>query len=100
MGKFYTFNVKINDKWLGDTPGINAKAVGVTGKRAAIIDMKSTDPEGWADDKRPALASPADVILYEMHHRDMSIAVSYTHLCQCRVASVTRTVYAAGQVGR
>lgn len=30
-------------------------------------------PEGWADDKRPALASPADVILYEMHHRDMSI---------------------------
>lgn len=46
--KFYTFNVKINDKWLGDTPGINAKAVGVNGKRAAIIDMKSTDPEGWA----------------------------------------------------
>ena len=39
MGKFYTFNVKINDKWLGDTPGINAKAVGVNGKRAAIIDM-------------------------------------------------------------
>ena len=73
MGKFYTFNVKINDKWLGDTPGINAKAVGVNGKRAAIIDMKSTDPEGWVDDKRPALASPADVILYEMHHRDMSI---------------------------
>ena len=72
IGKFYTFNVKINDKWLGDTPGINAKAVGVNGKRAAIIDMKSTDPEGWADDKRPALASPADVILYEMHHRDMS----------------------------
>lgn len=76
MGKFYTFNVKINDKWLGDTPGINAKAVGVNGKRAAIIDMKSTDPEGWADDKRPALASPADVILYEMHHRDMSIEPS------------------------
>lgn len=44
IGKFYTFNVKINDKWLGDTPGINAKAVGVNGKRAAIIDMKSTDP--------------------------------------------------------
>ena len=74
IGKFYTFNVKSNDKWLGDTPGINAKAVGVNGKRAAIIDMKSTDPEGWADDKRPALASPADVILYEMH------PVSYTLL--------------------
>lgn len=72
-GKFYTFNVKINEKWMGDTPGINAKAVGVNGKRAAIIDMRETDPEGWAEDKRPALASPADVILYEMHHRDFSI---------------------------
>lgn len=73
MGKFYTFNVKIEDKWLGDTPGINAKAVGVNGKRAAIIDMKATNPEGWATDKRPALASAADAIIYEMHHRDFSI---------------------------
>ncbi len=73
IGKFYTFNVKIKDKWMGDTPGINAKAVGVNGKRAAIIDMNATDPEGWAADKRPALASPADAIIYEMHHRDFSI---------------------------
>ena len=72
-GKFYTFNVKINGKWLGDTPGINAQAVGVNGKRAAVIDMRETDPEGWAEDKRPPLASPADVIIYEVHHRDFSI---------------------------
>lgn len=26
IGKFYTFNVKIKDKWMGDTPGINAKS--------------------------------------------------------------------------
>ena len=58
-GKFYTFNVKIDGKWLGDTPGINAQAVGVNGKRAAVIDMRETDPEGWAEDKRPPLASPA-----------------------------------------
>lgn len=73
IGKFYTFNVKIKDQWLGDTPGINAKAVGVNGKRAAIVDMKATDPEGWAEDKRPALASVADAVIYEMHHRDFSI---------------------------
>lgn len=73
IGKFYTFNVKIKDKWLGDTPGINAKSVGVNGKRAAIIDMNATDPEGWVADKRPALASPADAVIYEMHHRDFSI---------------------------
>ncbi|WP_291530679.1 type I pullulanase [Bacteroides sp. UBA939] len=73
MGKFYTFNVKIDDKWLGDTPGINAKAVGVNGKRAAVIDMEETNPEGWAADKRPVLASPVDAVIYEMHHRDFSI---------------------------
>ncbi|MCD8309621.1 MAG: type I pullulanase, partial [Prevotellaceae bacterium] len=73
IGKFYTFNVKIAGKWLGDTPGINAHAVGVNGKRAAIIDMAATNPEGWSQDKRPPLASPADVVLYELHHRDFSI---------------------------
>lgn len=73
MGKFYTFNVKVNDQWLGDTPGLNARAVGVNGKRAAIIDWKETDPDGWEADQRPPLKSPADIILYEMHHRDFSI---------------------------
>lgn len=73
LGKFYTFNVKVGDKWLGDTPGINAKAVGVNGKRAAIIDLSATDPEGWNADVRPTLKSPADIVLYEMHHRDFSI---------------------------
>ena len=73
IGKFYTFNVKIKDKWMGDTPGINAKAVGVNGKRAAIIDMNATDIEGWAADKRPALDYLADAIIYEMHNRDFSI---------------------------
>lgn len=72
-GKFYTFNVKVNGKWLGNTPGIMAKAVGVNGKRAAVIDLRSTDPEGWANDVRPLLKDYADIIVYEMHHRDFSL---------------------------
>lgn len=72
-GKFYTFNVKVNGKWLGDTPGIMAKAVGVNGKRVAVIDLRSTDPEGWANDVRPLLKDYADIIVYEMHHRDFSL---------------------------
>lgn len=71
--KFYTFNVLSAGKWLGETPGVMAKAVGVNGRRAAIIDMRTTDPEGWADDKRPVLNSFSDIILYEMHHRDFSM---------------------------
>ncbi|MBQ8500774.1 MAG: type I pullulanase [Bacteroides sp.] len=72
-GKFYAFNVNIDGKWQGDTPGITAYAVGVNGKRGAIIDLDETDPEGWADDVRPALKSPADVMIYEVHHRDFSV---------------------------
>lgn len=76
LGKYYAFNVKINGKWMGDTPGINAKAVGVNGERAAIIDWNTTNPEEWEKDKRPVLKSFADIVLYEMHHRDFSIADS------------------------
>ena len=72
-GKFYTFNVKVEDRWLGDTPGIMAKAVGVNGKRAAVLDLDLTDPEGWKDDVRPALDNFADIVVYEMHHRDFSV---------------------------
>ncbi len=74
QGRFYTFQVKYKGKWLSETPGINARAVGVNGLRGAIIDMKNTDPEGWENDVRPTLKSPADIVIYEMHHRDFSIS--------------------------
>ena len=69
MGRFYTF-----DMGMGECPGVFAKAVGVNGKRGAIIDMAKTDPEHWCCDKRPVVKSPADLVVYEMHHRDFSIA--------------------------
>lgn len=68
MGKFYTF-----DMGKGECPGTFAKAVGVNGKRAAIINLDSTNPEGWTNDVRPAISSPSDLVVYEMHHRDFSI---------------------------
>ena len=73
-GKFFTFDVTGDRKQWNETPGVFAKAVGVNGRRAAIIDMKSTDPDGWSRDVRPVLKSPADQVIYEMHHRDFSIA--------------------------
>ena len=68
MGKFYTF-----DMGQGECPGVFAKAVGVNGKRGAIINFAKTDPEGWAQDQHPVTKSPADLVIYEMHHRDFSI---------------------------
>lgn len=73
-GKFYTFSIKHNGKWLKETPGINAKAVGLNGNRAAIINMDKTDPADWANDKRPPLKSFTDIIIYEMQHRDFSVS--------------------------
>lgn len=68
LNKFYTF-----DTGRGETAGVFAKAVGVNGHRAAIIDMAATNPEGWDADRRPITKSPADLVVYEMHHRDFSI---------------------------
>lgn len=70
-GKFYTFDIG-----RGETPGVFAKAVGINGKRGAIVDMQTTNPSGWNSDRRLTLKSPADLIIYEMHHRDFSIDTS------------------------
>ena len=66
--RYYTFDVG-----KGECPGVFAKAVGVNGKRGYILDLASTNPEGWENDVRPVVKSPADLIIYEMHHRDFSI---------------------------
>ncbi len=68
--KYYTFDVSGQQ-----SPGVFAKAVGIGGKRGAIVDLRDTDPEGWADDKVDPLA-PADWVIYEMHHRDFSTDAS------------------------
>lgn len=70
-GKFYTFDIG-----KGETPGVFAKAVGVNGMRGAIVDMAETNPQGWENDQRPVIQSPADLVIYEMHWRDFSINVS------------------------
>ena len=70
-GKFYTFDIG-----RGETPGVFAKAVDINGKRGAIVDMQTTNPSGWNSDRRLTLKSPADLIIYEMHHRDFSIDAS------------------------
>ena len=67
--QFYTF-----DMGRGECPGVFAKAVGVNGRKGCILDLKDTDPEGWTEDRRPVTKSPADLVIYEMHHRDFSIA--------------------------
>ena len=68
-GIFYTFDIG-----KGETPGTFAKAVGVNGNRGAIVNMEDTNPMGWDKDVRPAIESPADLVIYELHIRDFSIS--------------------------
>lgn len=67
-GKFYTFDIG-----RGECSGVFAKAVGVNGKRGAIVDLDETDPEGWSTDRITEKVKMTDLVIYEMHHRDFSI---------------------------
>ena len=67
-GKTYQFVV--NGK---SSPGVFAKAVTVNGEKGVVVDMDDTNPEGWKDDQH-VLRPFQDNIIYEMHHRDFSIA--------------------------
>ncbi|MGE5428471.1 MAG: alpha-amylase family glycosyl hydrolase, partial [Methylococcaceae bacterium] len=75
--KGYYYTIRVNDgDWLNETPGMDARAVGINGMRGLFFDPKDTDPEGWQDDKRVTLENPVDAVIYELHVRDFSIAPS------------------------
>lgn len=73
-GTYYTFQVQSAGEWLEEKPDPYARAVGTNGRRGMILDLSTTDPEGWAQDQRLKTANPTDAIIYELHIRDLSIA--------------------------
>ena len=74
IGKYYTVRSFQNGEWAPEAPGIFAKAVSVNGQRAAIIDLKATNPDGWDKDVRPAMTDPTDIVVYETHLRDFTMS--------------------------
>jgi pullulanase len=72
--KYYTFQTYIGDKWQLECPDIYARAVGVNGKRGMVVDLADTNPPGWENEKKPILINPTDIILYELHIRDISVS--------------------------
>ena len=72
-GTYYTYQVNVDG---GSVEACDpyAKATGVNGKRAMVIDMASTNPEGWENDTDPnAGKNFNDAVIYELHVRDLSI---------------------------
>jgi pullulanase len=76
-GTFYCFRVNIDGKWSNEVPDPYARAVGVNGKRAMVVDLNETNPDGWQEDKSPSFSTnnlATDAVIYELHVRDASIA--------------------------
>ncbi len=72
-GTYYTYSVLIQGIWT-EACDPYARTTGVNGKRAMVIDLDSTDPEGWDTDTDPhAGKSFTDAVIYELHVRDLSV---------------------------
>ena len=72
MGCFYTYMVNRNGE-ATEACDPYAKAVGVNGDRAAIIDLKATNPKDWENDTNPNASLPANErVIYEAHVRDLT----------------------------
>ena len=71
-GVYYTYSVIVNGQ-TKETCDPYARAVGVNGARAMVIDLSFTNPEGWEKDCNPnPNLTCNDIIIYELHIRDLS----------------------------
>ena len=70
---YYTYAVTVDGKTV-EAVDPYARTTGVNGERGMIVDLDSTDPEGWENDTNPnPSTSYTDAIIYELHVRDFSI---------------------------
>lgn len=72
-GLYYTYLVNV-DGQAKEACDPYAKAVGVNGQRAMVIDLRETNPAGWTEDRSPFRGKGiTDAVLYELHIRDLSM---------------------------
>ena len=72
-GVYYTYTVEL-EEGIREACDPYARTTGVNGHRAMVIDLDSTDPEGWELDRDPnAGKSITDAVIYELHVRDLSV---------------------------
>ena len=75
-GIYYNYLVDVNGSTV-EACDPYAVAVGVNGNRAMVCDLKSTDPEGWEQDRPPVISDNyTDYVIYELHVRDLSSLAS------------------------
>ena len=71
-GTYYTYCVEVEGE-VREACDPYARTTGVNGKRAMVLDLDSTDPVGWENDKIPHTSGEiTDAVIYELHVRDLS----------------------------
>ena len=72
-GVYYTYQATVDGKLMNEVTDPYARTAGANGLRGMVIDLAACNPEGWNEDKRPELKSFGDIIIWELHMRDLSV---------------------------
>ncbi|MBQ8001398.1 MAG: type I pullulanase [Ruminococcus sp.] len=75
-GVYYTYLVTHPDFGERETADIYARAAGVNGNRSMVVNLDTTNPAGWDEDKRILFDRPTDAIIWEVQVRDFSYCES------------------------
>ncbi len=72
-GTYYTVQARFGSRWGAEVPDPWVRATGANGLRGMIFDPAAAEPQGWDRDRRPPLDAFEDIVIYELHLRDLSV---------------------------
>ena len=75
LNKYYTYSVT-HGKTTKETADVYAKACGVNGQRSMIVDLSTTNPDGWENDKHVLVQNQTDASVWEISVADFSSSES------------------------
>ena len=75
LNKYYTYSVT-HGKTTKETADVYAKACGVNGQRSMVVDLSTTNPEGWGNDKHVLVQNQTDASVWEISVADFSSSES------------------------
>lgn len=75
LNKYYTYSVT-HGKTTKETADVYAKACGVNGQRSMVVDLSTTNPDGWENDKHVLVQNQTDASVWEISVADFSTSES------------------------
>lgn len=75
LNKYYTYSVT-HGETTKETADVYAKACGVNGQRSMVVDLSTTNPDGWENDKHVLVQNQTDASVWEISVADFSSSES------------------------